>query len=89
MNETDGITIEGLGVLLDEDTLTSPFLDLTIRTGNDAYRAQILVAGDEWALTVTNAAGHQVVQADFFPSQAEAILAAQLAVLTLRLEFGS
>lgn len=84
----DSVEVQGLGVLLDEENLRAPYLDLTLRSGDSVYRAAILAAGDEWALTVTDASGQHVVRGEFFRMQAEAILAAQLAVLALRFEFG-
>ncbi len=79
----DALTVAGLSPILDEEE-PPVYLELTICLAGKTYRAAILAAGEEWALSVRDARGRTLIaEPELYPTQASAVLAAMLAVLAL------
>jgi hypothetical protein len=81
MNDT--VEIEGLTPLLDDDE-EPPYLELVLRCNEQTYRTAILPADGEWTLRIEDGFGKTCPgSGEFYPTQADAILAAMLTALEL------
>ena len=79
----DTVEIEGLTPLLDDDE-EPPYLELTLRCNEQSYRTTILPADGEWTMRIEDGLGKSCPgSGEFYPTQADAILAAMLTALAL------
>jgi hypothetical protein len=78
----DAVTVYGLPPLLEEEDMPPAYLALDLVAANVSFSAEILVAGDEWVLTLRDDRGNVVGSPVFFETQAGAILGAMLGTLT-------
>jgi len=79
--EEDMVEVLGLSVILDDD-VQPPYLDLTLRSGGKTFRAGIMAAETEWALSVREDGGaHLPSDGELYATQEGAILAAMLIAL--------
>jgi hypothetical protein len=85
MNQTIGETVEISGLVpLIEDEEELPYLDLTLRCLGRTFRAAILVSEECWTVNVRDERGRSCPgSGDLYDTQAEAILAASLMVISL------
>lgn len=81
LNTDDAVEVSGLSAILGDDE-TPAFLELGLRCRDRLFRAVIMAAGEEWALSLRDERGQSVAdEPELYPSQSSAVLAAMLIAL--------
>ncbi|PZS09457.1 MAG: hypothetical protein DLM70_01645 [Chloroflexi bacterium] len=77
----DTVEVDGLSTMLDEDA-DLPVVDLRLRSNGRSFRAIILPAGEEWALSLRERGAIHVPSEDIvYPTQAHALVGALMAAV--------